>query len=115
MHGVRERSTEEENVGLWLVLGIVNPTGTLLDTKSSPFIFAEQLILGQYVRNIAREDDVTFKSEIEGRGWRGIEFKWKLGGKMTKEPSNEGNQHGTIKEGREEKGTAAHRYSKVSS
>lgn len=66
------RSSEEKDVGLGTVDGVVDPTAALLDADSAPLVFTEQAVLGEVLCDVLREDDVSGKGE--DRSKRGVKL-----------------------------------------
>lgn len=65
--------SEEENVGLGFVDGVVNPATALLDSDGTPLVFLEECVLGEVLRDIGRQDDVPVGGDYE---FRAVGFRW---------------------------------------
>ena len=58
-HGVRDRSSEQQDVWLWLVYHVVNPALRLLHTYRSPLCFRHELVFWHHLRNVLWKHDMS--------------------------------------------------------
>lgn len=65
------RSSEEEDVGLGTMDGVVNPAATLLDADGAPLVLAEQAVLREVFRDVLRENYVSGKDKERCERGRG--------------------------------------------
>jgi hypothetical protein len=71
-------SSEEEDVGFGSVNLIMSPASALLNTKTSPLLFAEESSLGHLLEDVLWEDNVPILIEVIKVLVRVLDLVWEV-------------------------------------